>query len=375
MVISGRCTSWGGSKTEIIEISRPGSAVQAVLPFASWLPVGAGRSYGNTCLPAGAHAIDTRSMNRVLAFDAEAGVFRAESGITFHEIIDVVAPQGWFVPVTPGTGYITLGGAIANDVHGKNHHNAGNFGCHVRRFELLRSDGVRLVCSPQENAELFAATVGGMGLTGLILWAEITLMRAASPDVEQETRRFASIDEFFAGGDTDGKRFTYSVAWLDAMARGRNLGRGLVLNGNHATQRSPSSRRRGLSFNIPVAPPFNLVRRPGLRVMNALYYRQPVAPRRVAWFPYFYPLDAIGNWNVLYGPRGFHQFQCVVPVAQAGTIIPRLLETSLSRVGGSGLAVLKRFGDIASPGLLSFPASGYTLTLDFADRGEATSPC
>ena len=181
MVTRASCISWGGSRTGHIEIGSPANAGDIGAPDRSFLAIGARRSYGTSCLPAGDLAVTSVRMNKVISINPQSGLLRAETGITFHEILELCIPSGWFLPVTPGTGYVTLGGAIANDVHGKNHHNAGTLGRHVTQFELLRSDGTRILCSPVENAELFAATIGGMGLTGMMLWAEIQLMRTAPP--------------------------------------------------------------------------------------------------------------------------------------------------------------------------------------------------
>lgn len=371
MVTTRTLGAWGGSLAKGVATVSPASHELASVPQRPFLACGNGRSYGDTCLPAGDCAILTGSMKSVLSFDKERGILRAESGITLHEIIDIILPHGWFLPVTPGTGYVTLGGALCNDVHGKNHHNAGTFGRFVTCFELLRSDGSRRICSLTENSDLFRATIGGMGLTGLVNWAEISLIPVSSAWIEQSAKRFANIDQFFEIEHNEQSDAFYSVAWLDGLASGNALGRGLVLKGQHAAS-GDFTRRRPRHLSLPFASPINVVTRRGLRILNAAYYRQSTGARRVSCDKFFYPLDTISNWNGLYGPKGFHQFQCAVPTRTAPALVPQLLETVLRMAGGSGLVVLKRFGDLPSPGLLSFPMPGYTLTLDVAHRGEET---
>ncbi|MBX9400125.1 FAD-binding oxidoreductase [Lysobacter sp. BMK333-48F3] len=339
----------------------------------SALPYGNGRSYGDSCLNPGGTLLHARGLDRFLAFDPATGVLRCEAGVSFAEIIAMALPQGWFLPVTPGTRYVTVGGAIANDVHGKNHHGSGNFGHHLRCFELLRSDGSRRVCTPAD--ELFAATVGGLGLTGAITWAEVQLKRVPGPWLEAESIRFGHLDEFFALSAESAHSHEYTVAWIDCLARGRSLGRGHFLRADHAPGepglRPPPSTAR---LSMPFTPPLSLVNRLSLRPFNWAYYHRQRAPRQrasVHYGPYFYPLDGIRDWNRMYGPRGFLQHQCVLPPGSARDGIAALLG-EISRSGnGSFLAVLKEFGDIPSRGLLSFPRPGTTLALDFPNTGPA----
>lgn len=198
------------------------------------LPFGQGRSYGDSCLNEAGLLLSTSNLDHFMSFDDEVGIVRVESGVTLEELLRVSVPRGWFLPVSPGTKYVSVGGAIANDIHGKNHHRAGTFGCHVLGFELLRSDGTRVFCSPKENADLFAATVGGLGLTGLILWAEIQLGRINGPLIDMESIKFSSLDEFFEISRRSDKSFEYSMAWLDAVSKGKNFGRGIFMRGNHS---------------------------------------------------------------------------------------------------------------------------------------------
>lgn len=369
--------SWG-RYPHVVQRMTPVSSRTQALPMAegSLLPHGNGRSYGDSCLNDGGTLLCTRGLDRFIAFDPATGVLHCEAGVLFSDILDVVVPQGWFLPVTPGTRFVTVGGAIANDVHGKNHHQAGTFGRYVREFELLRSDGERLRCSASENGELFAATIGGLGLTGLILSAEIQLRRICGPWMATEVHRFRSLDGFFGLSSASDRDFEYTVAWIDCSASGRSLGRGLFTRANHAPanpQERPCAPSRRLC--VPLTPPVSLINSITLRAFNTLYYKRQRQQSRhgVAHYEsYFYPLDGIGEWNRIYGPRGLLQYQCVVPRDGAEHTIARLMALIAKTGTGSFLAVLKQFGDIRSPGLLSFPRPGTTLALDFPNAGNTT---
>lgn len=327
---------------------------------------GNGRSYGDVCLNSGGTLLHTRGLDRFIAFDEETGVLNCEAGVLLAEILEVFVPRGWFLPVTPGTRFVTVGGAIANDVHSKNHHADGTFGCHVRRFELLRSDGSRLNCSPTENADWFAATIAGLGLTGLITRAEIALRRIPGPGIAVANRRFNGLDEFFALNAEAEAAQPYTVSWIDCLAR---TPRGILMSGDHSPE--PVAARRG-ALAVPFTPPLSLVNGLSLRAFNEAYFHRPLAARQTVHYePFFYPLDGVLHWNRLYGPRGFHQYQFVVPTRERAAVdeILRVIATSGQ---GSFLAVLKTFGERPSPGLLSFPLPGVTLALDFPNRGAAT---
>lgn len=340
----------------------------------SLLPHGRGRSYGDSCQNGAGMILPMAGMNRFIGFNPATGRLQCEAGVTLREILELVAGQGWFLPVVPGTWEVTVGGAIANDVHGKNHHVAGCFGNHVRQLELLRSDGRRLLCSPRRNAELFRATVGGLGLTGVILWAELELKRIHNPFILAENIPFANVGAFFRLAASADHEFEYTVAWIDCLARGKGLGRGVFMGGNHAPPLTRASwpRRHG-GVSIPFTPPFSPVNRFTLVPFNGLYYHWPRPRQGVVHFrPFFFPLDAIGHWNRLYGPRGFLQYQCVIPRERQEEGIRELLDRIAASGQGSFLAVVKVFGDQPSPGLLSFPRPGATLALDFPFRGEET---
>lgn len=317
-----------------------------------------------------------RKLDRILSFDSESGRIRCESGLLLDSLIKHTLPKGWFPAVTPGTRFITLGGAVANDIHGKNHHAVGSFGNHVISLELLTSDGKTRCCSRTENPDWFAATVGGLGLTGIITAVELQLRPVFSPWMHAESVRFKTLKDFFKISQESKEHWEYTVAWIDCLATGKGLGRGIFFRANHENSkidcRNPSSRR----LIIPFSPPISLVESWAVRPFNAFYYyRQMVKMREYAqhYIPYFYPLDGIEGWNRLYGPAGFQQFQCVLPPEVAETGCERLLRMISSDGAGSFLAVLKQFGDCFSPGLLSFSRPGTTLALDFANHGEKTS--
>jgi len=325
--------------------------------------------------------LDVSHLNRFLAFDEQKGILRCEAGVTLADILTLIVPRGWFLPVTPGTKFISVGGAIANDVHGKNHHRAGTFGCHVTRFELLRSNGERLLCSPDENVELFRATIGGLGLTGLILWAEFRLKPVHNPFILMERIRYRSLAEFMALSNDSDQDFEYTVAWVDCLASGQQLGRGLFMRGNHAEPLGSELREwqgdgsRSPRLSVPVDMPSFVLNTLSMKAFNAVYYRAQHNDRvrkLVPYEPFFYPLDAVQHWNRMYGKRGFLQYQCVVPLDDGYEVMKALLET-ISRSGeGSFLTVLKKFGDVPSPGMLSFPRPGLTLALDFPYHGQKT---
>jgi FAD/FMN-containing dehydrogenase len=320
--------------------------------------------------------LDCRKLDRFVNFDAETGVLRCEAGVTLEQILEFAVPRGWFLPVTPGTKFVTIGGAIANDVHGKNHHRGGTFGCHVRCFELLRSDGTRRQCSMSDNVDYFRATIGGMGLTGLITWAEVQLKEISSAAIEQEVIRFGNLDEFFELASESDEKFEYTVAWIDCLAKGSDLGRGFFTRGNHAADASRGALKRpSHRIPFPVDPPFAFVNKLTLKLFNAAYYRKQLAKRvrnLTHYDPFFYPLDTIRNWNRIYGSAGLFQYQCVVPPDAAPDAIAEILRRIAKAGTGSFLAVLKMFGKVSSPGLLSFPRPGATLALDFPNRGDQT---
>ena len=354
-----------------ISAPRDAAGVAAMLGRGPLIARGMGRAYGDSAIAS--TAISTRNLNRMIAFDAETGQLVAESGVTLGEIIAAFLPRGWFMSVTPGTQFVSLGGAIAADVHGKNHHSEGSFGTFVDWIDLMGADGTVLRCSRTENPELFAWTIGGMGLTGIILRTAIRLKPVQSGWIRQATIPARNLDEALAAFE-DTYSATYSMAWIDCAATGSKKGRSIVMNGEHAGRRELPADLRMKPFETPShgskSVPFNF---PGfalnpwsVRLFNEAYYqtgaRKP-SHDLVGWGPFFYPLDAVRNWNRIYGRKGFMQFQCVVPLESHAEGLREILGAITRSGAGSFLAVLKRFG--AQNSRLSFPMEGYTLALDF----------
>jgi FAD/FMN-containing dehydrogenase len=336
------------------------------------LAFGCGRSYGDVCLAVSNHVLTMQPMNRILDANWETGVITAQAGLTLADLIQIALPHGWFLPVTPGTKFVTLGGAVANDVHGKNHHIMGTFGRHVKNLALYRSDQGVVACSPTLKPELFAATVGGLGLSGVILTVELQLRRVASSNIEQRSIRFGGLSVFFELSKKYDAANEYTVAWIDCLASGKSAGRGHYITGNHA-KTGPLDVAPAGGLKMPIDPPFSLVNAASLRLFNTLYYhRQQVkeVSGTVSYAPFFYPLDGLQHWNRMYGRAGFQQYQCVVPTPHGREVIQALLY-EISRSGtGSFLAVLKQCGAITSPGCLSFPMEGVSLALDFPERKQ-----
>ncbi|MCB0077168.1 MAG: FAD-binding oxidoreductase [Anaerolineales bacterium] len=338
------------------------------------LPFGLGRSYGDSCLNEDGTLLDVTGLDRFIALDEARRLLRCEAGVTLEQVLALIVPRGYFLPVTPGTKYVTVGGAIANDVHGKNHHVAGTFGCHVTQFELLRSDGERLRCSPVENNDLFRATIGGLGLTGLITWAEFSLIPIRNAMIEMERIRFDNLDEFFELSARSNDSWDYSVAWLDMQIGGKQLGRGVFMRGNHAKGDLGLEPSGDPFLSVPVNLPELLLNPLTMRLFNTGYYYAQLRRRVqkvVHYEPFFYPLDAIGDWNRAYGKAGFLQYQFVLPRSDDHRVIRQLIERIVESHHGF-INVFKEFGDIPSPGMLSFPRPGVTLALDFPNRGRKT---
>lgn len=342
------------------------------------LPVGLGRSYGDVCLLQGGTLLASSGLSRLLAFNPQSGILRCEAGVSLADILEFSVPRGWFLTITPGTKYVTVGGAIANDIHGKNHHLAGTFGAHVPRFELVRSDGSRLECSPAENPEWYRATIGGLGLTGLITWADIQLRPIVSRKINYEGIKFVGISEFLALSQADSET-EYVVSWIDCVAQGRNFARGIFMRGSHSAepeQLVPSGKPH---LSVPAELPSGLLNRVTVGAFNSLYYHRQRQSRKttvVDYEPFFYPLDRVLHWNRIYGRKGLVQFQCVLPQESGNSGMIEILR-SIARSGlASFLAVIKVFGNVESPGMLSFPRPGITLALDFpVDRAETLHLC
>lgn len=340
---------------------------------AGLLAGGLRRSYGDSCVNDGGAMIDMTGLDHFISLDQKTGLLVAEAGVSLAEILKVAIPAGFFLPVTPGTKFVTLGGAVANDVHGKNHHRAGTVGRWIRRIDLLRSDGSELQLEPDDETGLFAATIGGVGLTGIITRVTLALIPIQSSDMDVETIPFSNLTEFFALAAESEAAHDYTVAWVDCMGKGSTLGRGVFTRARHSAAGQLRVHGSG-GPSVPIDAPGFLLNRLSLSAFNEVYYRCAGRRRntRVSYDPFFYPLDAIGNWNRLYGRRGFYQYQSVIPPDNAEAVTAEMLRTIADAGQGSFLAVLKTFGGLSSPGLLSFPAKGTTLALDFANRGQST---
>ena len=333
---------------------------------------GNGRSYGDSSLQN--RILQTRRFNKFLSFDESTGVFQCQAGVLLSEILEVFVPCGWFLPVTPGTKFITVGGAVAADVHGKNHHVDGSFGKHIVSMDIMRNDGSIITCSPTENADFFSVTVGGMGLSGIILNVAFRLRRIETAYIREETVRTANLNEIMDCFEAS-EKWTYSVAWIDCLSKGDSMGRSIMMRGEHATtgdlidqihKTAPLNLRKGFHATVPFNLP-NLALNPlSMKAFNWAYYHKCPSgtnQRIVDYNAFFYPLDAIGDWNRIYGKRGFTQYQFVIPMDAGREGMRKILKRITDSGLGSFLAVLKLFGDQDS--FISFPMKGYTLALDF----------
>ncbi|MEU5633856.1 FAD-binding protein [Streptomyces rishiriensis] len=369
-------TGWGRTAPTAARVIRPRTYPEAVAAVRDCgarggIPRGLGRAYGDAAQNAGGTVIDVTGLDRIHVVDADAGVVLCDAGVSLHRLMEVLLPLGWFVPVTPGTRYVTVGGAIAADIHGKNHHVSGSFARHVTSFELLTADGT--VRTVRQGSPLFDATAGGMGLTGIVLTATVGLQPVETSLMSVDTERAADLDDLMARLTAGDHRYRYSVAWIDLLARGAATGRAVLTRGDHAPLDAlpARARRTPLSFRpsrLPAPPAFlpdGLLTRTGVALFNELWYRR--APRartgelqRLSAF--FHPLDGVPHWNRVYGRGGFVQYQFVVGHGREDAL-RRIVQRVSARRCPSFLAVLKRFGE-ADPGWLSFPRPGWTLALD-----------
>ncbi|MCV2868036.1 FAD-binding oxidoreductase [Defluviimonas sp. WL0002] len=359
---------WGRALTARCDVARPerSRALDALLADGLVPAMGMRRSYGDAALNSDGRAIEMTRLDRMIAFDAATGELEVEAGVQVGQVAEVFAPRGWLPPVMPGTGFATIGGCIAQDVHGKNHHHGGSFCQHVLSMRLRTATGVVEV-TPEGTPDLFRATAGGLGQTGVILSARLRLMPVKGDVMIVTERRIADWDEHIA--TLDASRATYTVGWIDATATGTALGRGILEEGETGSGLVP---KRAKYRKVPFDAPRFALSAPVVRAFNQLYWRRVPESGRTVVKPigdFFFPLDKIHDWNRLYGRAGFHQFQCVVPLAAV-----KELRGMLESIAGSGLAsplaVLKRMGE-GRAGHLSFPMEGYTLAVDFPNRAEA----
>jgi FAD/FMN-containing dehydrogenase len=376
-----RVRSWGllsNDEHEVQALTERDQVTAALQSHTCTLAHGAGRSYGDVCLNPQGHLLLTTSLDKFIHFDDETGQLTCEAGVLLRDIQRLFVPRGWMLPVTPGTQYVTVGGAIANDVHGKNHHALGSFGDHVVSLALARSSGEVLQVQAQDV--LMQATLGGLGLTGVIISAVLQLRRVASPWLQAETSAYASLDEFFARADAAEHDWEHTVSWIDCLS-GKNT-RGIFLRARplpeaqvSATDVSRLPQAATRTRSMPFVPPVSLVNRLTLKPFNALYFhanKLKAGQSLVHYEPFFHPLDNLAHWNRMYGPRGFYQYQSVVPRQDGQAVVQAMLQAIAQSGEGSFLAVLKTFGERQSKGLLSFPMPGVTLALDFPNRGEST---
>lgn len=365
----GRLGQWQHDVRPLYERAGVATTLAEGLPGIAY---GMGRSYGDICLNPGGVLWATGNLDRFIRFDEASGVLECEAGVLLRDIQKLFVPRGWMLPVTPGTQFVTVGGAVANDVHGKNQHASGSFGDHVQALTLVRTDGEEIECGPNLQPNWFSATVGGMGLTGIITRVTLRLRPVAGPLLAVESIPYDDLNEFFQLADESEREWDYTVSWIDCVCR--SAGRGIFLRAKHSNEESPSGHPAG-RFRLPLTPPVSLVNRLSLRPFNAAYFhlnKWRAGHSLTHYQPFFYPLDRIGQWNRMYGPRGFYQYQCVVPPARRQDAVAEILAETTRSNSGSFLAVLKTFGQRQAPGMLSFPRHGVTLAMDFPNTGAAT---
>lgn len=366
----GRLGSWDHEVRTLSDRYQVASQLKNSRPGVAY---GMGRSYGDVCLNPNGVLWNTTGLDRFISFDANTGRLVCEAGVLLRDIQRLIIPRGWILPVTPGTQLITVGGAIANDVHGKSHHVLGSFGDHVQRITLTHTDGTTIKCGPGLHPEWFSATVGGIGLTGVITEAEIQLRRVAGPWLFSETVPYANLGEFFHLADDSEAEWEHTVSWIDCISG--DGGRGLFMRGNPTDMTNPRPEPQGRELTMPFVPPISLVNRLSLRLFNMAYFnlKKRQAGRSIVHYePFFYPLDNLLEWNRMYGPKGFFQYQCVVPREVGHDAVQAMLREIVRSGDGSFLAVLKTFGNRQPVGMMSFPQPGVTLALDFPNKSGQT---
>ena len=344
----------------------------------TYLPRGLGRSYGDVCLNNDGSLILTDNLNSIINFDYKNGTIECESGVSLNEILRIITPLGWFLPVVPGTSFVTVGGAIANDIHGKNHHKRGTFGNFVESFDLLRSNGEIKTCTQDQNLDYFSSTIGGLGLTGLIIKAKIKLIRIKSNLINSKNIRYHSLDNFFEVNKEMEKENEYTVSFVDlGFGKQDKQLRGVYHVGNHVDLVENTNKvikPKELSFRLPFPPNISVVNNFSINIVNRGYYliNQNSDWRRKHYRNFFFPLDSIKNWNRAYGKKGFYQYQFVVPKDYSSEVINDIITIINSFNQKPVLGVLKSFGTVKSIGMLSFPFEGITLAIDFPNKGETT---
>lgn len=371
--------SWGRVLRERHHVAKPRfgdelrGMIAALSADAPGLAVGMRRSYGDSNLNPSGRVIDMTGLDRIMFFDRATGVMRAEAGLSLSQALQVLVPAGWFLPTTPGTRFVTLGGAVANDVHGKNHHAAGTFGASVTRLMLMRTDGAAHELAPGDP--LFHATIGGLGLTGVIAWVEFRASRIPSAHLDAHDTAFNRIEDYFDIAAEKKESFEHTMAWVDCSTNGAKLGRGIFSSANWSPHGDLATHPDQPRRTIPLDAPDFTLNALSVRAFNSVRHelkRMRHGPCHTHYEPFLYPLDGIAHWNRLYGARGFYQYQCVLPPETARAAVTDLLEAIVASGQGSPLAVLKDFGPAPAAGMLSFPMEGTTLALDFRNQGERT---
>ncbi|MEO0313171.1 MAG: hypothetical protein RL140_401 [Actinomycetota bacterium] len=368
--------SFGGLVANNVDVVRPTwiDQLPQLVKAQRVLASGSGRSYGDLALLTGGRMVSTLGLNKLISFDERSGVLECESGVLLRDIQALFVQRGWMLAVTPGTSYVSVGGAIAGDVHGKDHHFAGTFGEHVESLTLVRSSGEVLECSQKTNPEMFRATIGGLGLTGLISTARIKLKKVAGPFMDTELVTYNNLGEFFElSSETENSNWQASVSWFDCSTS--KAGRGSFSRGLPSDRGyEPQASSAGLSIPFPL--PISLVNKLSLDVFNSSYFalQKRQSGKSVQHYSaFYYPLDGVKNWNRIYGPKGFLQYQSVVPMRDSEAVTAEMLRLIKRSGQGSFLAVLKTFADRKPAGLLSFARSGVTLALDFPNRDDKTA--
>lgn len=365
-------SGWANYPSHNCYLIRPEKYCDLACHSSSCIPRGQGKSYGDASLNKDATVILTEKLNRFIAFDKEQGILTAEAGITLAEILNLIVPAGWFLPVTPGTQYVSIGGCVAADVHGKNHHYSGSLGNYIIEFELITADQKKIICSPSQHAEIFWATIGGMGLTGIIGTVTLKLQPINNPFIYTQHYASDNLEQTFSKLENKNYDDNYSVAWIDCLKTGKQFGRSIIMSAHHATKeeidrtylyRKMATKKQ---YQLPFNFPSGVLNRITIRTFNELYYSKNTkntSPYLSHYQHYFYPLDKIKYWNRFYGKKGFIQYQCVIPNTHAYSGIKQLLEVLTQHHCNSFLGVLKRLGK-GNPAPLSFAIPGYTLALD-----------
>jgi len=381
--IEQKLSGFGKYPSAICNVARPAAIkdIKEAINSGTMVARGLGRSYGDASL--NEHLVcESVLLNKYINFDENTGILRCEAGVSIEHILESFVNRGWFPPVTPGTKYVTIGGAIASDIHGKNHHKEGAFSNFVNNFKIVIASGDIIECSRENNEDLFWATIGGMGLTGFIIEAEIKLKKIETPFIQNKTIRGKTLAELFDNFEKYDDDYIYSVAWMDIVASGAGQGRNALFLGSHLTkdaqEKSPGIKLNGAKsskkISVPIEMPSFALNKLSVKAFNSLVYLKNSSVENIQYYEsYFYPLDSILNWNNIYGKRGLVQYQLVVPAEKGKESIEKILKKVVEFGGGSFLAVLKKMGK--QQGILSFPIEGYTLSMDFAMKKGLIEMC